>query len=157
MKILLSLGGWSESSSKFSSLVSEKSYRKAFIDHAITFLKLHNFDGLDVAWFFPVCWYGECDDTDSDQATDFENFSRFLRELKTAFGRADSQLLVTVTVTGDALIARRSYDFSTLGEMNYVNVMTFDYSAFWDEKTGHQAPLFTDKSASLFPEQDVVC
>lgn len=154
LKIVLSLGGWTESSGKFASLVAEKYNRKAFIDHAVTFLKLYRFDGLDIAWFFPVCWHGDCDDSDFAKMSDLENFAEFLRELRKAFDQSDSRLILTATVTGDPLIARRCYDFTALAELNYVNVMTFDYSAYWQEKTGHQAPLFSEKNH--FPEQDVV-
>lgn len=142
LKILLSIGGWSEQSDKFSTLVSERLNRKAFIDHAITFLLLHGFDGLDLAWFYPVCWNGDCRQQNS-HSDDRENFGLFVRELKDAFDQSESRLLVTATVSGDPMIAKRSYDFVSLSRLDYINVMTFDYVAHWNQLTGHQSPLFS--------------
>jgi len=56
-KVLLALGGWNDSAGdKYSRLVTSPSARKAFIDHAVAFLKKHNFDGLDLDWEYPKCW-----------------------------------------------------------------------------------------------------
>nr|ARN16745.1 chitinase 5 [Tetranychus cinnabarinus] len=142
LKILLSIGGWSEQSDKFSTLISERLNRKAFIDHAVTFLLLHGFDGLDLAWFYPVCWNGDCR-SQNVHSEDRENFGHFVRELKDAFDQSESRLLVTATVSGDPMIAKRSYDFTALSRLDYINVMTFDYVAHWNQMTGHQSPLFS--------------
>lgn len=58
LKIMLSLGGWLDSTKKYSEMVAVKERRTNFIEKAISFLKAHEFDGLDLAWEYPNCWQG---------------------------------------------------------------------------------------------------
>ena len=56
-KVLLALGGWNDSAGKkYSTLVNNPTARKKFVQHAVAFLKKHNFDGLDLDWEYPKCW-----------------------------------------------------------------------------------------------------
>jgi chitinase len=56
-KVMIALGGWGDSAgNKYSRLVGDASSRKNFIDHVVTFIETHNFDGLDLDWEFPGCW-----------------------------------------------------------------------------------------------------
>ena len=60
-KVLLALGGWNDSAgSKYSKLVNSAENRRKFVDHAVKFLKKHNFDGLDLDWEYPKCWQVDC-------------------------------------------------------------------------------------------------
>ena len=55
-KVMIALGGWGDSSgNKYSRLVADPSSRKNFIDHVVSFIQTHNFDGLDLDWEFPGC------------------------------------------------------------------------------------------------------
>ena len=57
VKVMIALGGWSDSDSdKYSRLVSDPTARQTFIDNAITFIETYKFDGLDLDWEFPRCW-----------------------------------------------------------------------------------------------------
>lgn len=152
--VIISLGGWTESSGRFSQVVSDASNRRKFIDGAINFIMSHGFDGLDIAWFYPVCWNGECEVGSGHRSDDLINFGIFLRELKDAFNRFEPPLTVSATVTGDTKIAAQCYDFSSLGGLDYVNVMSFDYVAHWHQTTGLQAPLFARNTD--FSEGNVV-
>lgn len=161
LKVILAVGGWTDNtSSKFSAMVTQQTDRRTFIDNAIPFLELHGFDGLDIAWFFPVCWHGECSFDIryhhflSDHQSDLLNFGSFLREIKSAFDQRESPLLLSATVSGDTMIARRCYDFAALALLDYINVMAFDYVAHWNHITGHQAPIYQQPGTP--PENNVV-
>lgn len=57
LKVLLALGGWNDSAgSKYSRLVNNAAARARFVEHAVRFLKEHNFDGLHLDWEYPKCW-----------------------------------------------------------------------------------------------------
>lgn len=153
LRVLLSLGGWSEDSQIMSRLVGDPRRRKGFIVDAIRFLKLHDFDGLDVAWFFPVCWAGDCNDPTAGNKMDKKNFGLFLRELREEFDRQEPRLMLTVTGPSDPAVAEKAYDISALAALDYFNVMTFDYNPDWLGRTGHHAPLYAysqmDKGANV--------
>lgn len=51
LRILISVGG--EGTERlFSELVQKPTYRRAFVESAVSFLKEHDFDGLDLHWVY---------------------------------------------------------------------------------------------------------
>lgn len=48
---LISIGGWSEGSTKYSHMVSNANSRKEFVHSVLDFLHKYDFDGLDIDWF----------------------------------------------------------------------------------------------------------
>lgn len=53
LKVLLAVGGWRAGSEPFVAIVDSESNMKTFTANAVTFLRRHNFDGLDIDWEFP--------------------------------------------------------------------------------------------------------
>lgn len=49
---MISIGGWNEGSDKYSKMASTAENRKKFVDSVIDFLKLYDFDGLDLDWYY---------------------------------------------------------------------------------------------------------
>ena len=61
VKVLLSLGGWTDSGSdKYSRLVSDSNAIANFAKKAVQKLAEHDFDGLSLEWQYPVCWQADC-------------------------------------------------------------------------------------------------
>lgn len=61
LKVLLAMGGWTDSSGdKYYRLVSSSQARKNFAQEAGIFLKQAGFDGLHLDWQWPVCWQADC-------------------------------------------------------------------------------------------------
>ncbi|GFO23017.1 acidic mammalian chitinase [Plakobranchus ocellatus] len=54
LKTLLGVGGWNHGSLPFTAMVSSKSGRDKFINHAIKYLRNNRFDGLDLDWEYPA-------------------------------------------------------------------------------------------------------
>jgi chitinase len=53
LQVLLSLGGWNHGTAPFTAMVSSMHNIEEFAHNAVTFLRRHNFDGLDVDWEYP--------------------------------------------------------------------------------------------------------
>ena len=53
LKVLLAVGGASHGTDSFEAVASSKSRIHEFSSNAISFLRKHGFDGLDVDWEFP--------------------------------------------------------------------------------------------------------
>lgn len=66
MKVLISLGGWEDSSanetaeSKYSRLARSSKTIERFADDTIKFLKEYRFDGIDIDWEYPGCPQAVC-------------------------------------------------------------------------------------------------
>lgn len=77
VKVLLGLGGWTDSAGdKYSRLVSSSTARSKFIQKIIPFLRLHNFDGLHLDWNYPVCWQSNCK---KGARSDKANYATFIQ------------------------------------------------------------------------------
>ncbi|GFT99529.1 putative chitinase 3, partial [Nephila pilipes] len=72
-----SLGGWADSSKKYSELVESQDRIDNFVNKVVPFLKAHGFDGLDVAWEYPNCWQGALGVSPKDK----DNYVTFLQRL----------------------------------------------------------------------------
>ncbi|KAF7994541.1 hypothetical protein HCN44_004013 [Aphidius gifuensis] len=143
-KVLLALGGWTDSTSdKYSRLVSNSVNRKKFISNTIDYLIKNNFDGISIEWNYPKCWQSDCT---QGPDTDRPNFTKFINELRDAFDDiAESyHLTLAVSVSGYKEIIDRAYDIDKISKaVDFMSVMTFDYAGSWETTTGHLAPLYT--------------
>lgn len=50
---MIAVGGWNLGSEPFCTIVHDPRNRNVFIDDCVTFLRTHEFDGLDVDWEYP--------------------------------------------------------------------------------------------------------
>ena len=138
-KVLLSVGGWSDSGGdKYSRLVNSKSNRAKFLEKSLRFLSLHGFDGLVMEWHFPVCWQSDCA---RGPASDRNGFASLIEELQAEF--SPRNLLLGATLSGYKQVIDAAYNVRRLSKaLDFMNIMTYDFRGFWDEKTGHHSPLY---------------
>jgi len=139
IKVTIAIGGWNDSEGdKYSRLVNNPSARKKFIEHVLKFIEKHNFDGLDLDWEYPSCWQTECKE---ERYKDKAAFAAFVSELKTAF--RPKGLLLSAAVSPSKKIIDVGYDVPSIAQdLDWINVMTYDYHGHWDKKTGHVAPFY---------------
>ncbi|XP_012524289.2 probable chitinase 10 [Monomorium pharaonis] len=140
-RILLALGGWTDSSGdKYSRLISSGVARRKFIISTVNFLKKHNFDGLSLEWSYPKCWQSDCKKgPDSDKP----NFTKLVRELREEFNRQDPPLLLAVALSGYKEVIDQAYEVREISQtVDFMSVMTYDYHGAWESKLAHIAPLF---------------
>jgi len=139
IKVTLALGGWNDSKgSKYSKLVNNPAARARFIEHVITFIEKHDFDGLDLDWEYPSCWQTDCmEENYKDKAA----FTAWVSELRAAFN--PKGLLLSAAVSPSKKIMDVGYDIPSIArDLDWINVMTYDYHGQWDKKTGHVAPFY---------------
>lgn len=148
LKILLSIGGWG--SGRFSEMVACDSTRHSFCRDAGRVISDYRLDGIDIDWEYPGSPGGGI----SHAATDIDNFSLLMRDLRDAIG--SEKLLTLATYAGGKFYKFRDF----IEAVDFVNIMTYDMTS----APGHHAPLFEsdlftgnscEKSVNAHVEQGV--
>ncbi|XP_068599055.1 acidic mammalian chitinase-like [Brachionichthys hirsutus] len=140
LKTLLSVGGTIYGVSPFIAMVSKIETRTAFISSAISYLRTHGFDGLNLAWEYPA--------HNGSPPEDKMRFSLLLLELSRAFAKEaidtrKTQLLLSANVAALRSTIDKAYEGNgTLNYLDFINVMTYDYHGHWEAVTGHNSPLY---------------
>ncbi|XP_071042934.1 endochitinase [Parasteatoda tepidariorum] len=140
LKTMIAIGGWNEGSKRFSQLVESSSSRLRFIRSAVTFLRKHGFDGLDLDWEYPGS-------RDGGQDTDKEGYAKLVQELREAFDdedvpRGKSKLLLTMAVPAGQQYIDKGYDIPSLSKnLDFFNMLTYDYHTSHEATINHHAPL----------------
>ncbi|XP_040007629.1 chitotriosidase-1-like [Xiphias gladius] len=140
LKTLLAVGGITFNTNKFSMMVSEQQNRTIFIQSAITLLREYSFDGLNLDWRYPGAAGSQSDNK--------QKFSLLCKELKDAFvaeGKKTNRdsLIVTASVSAEKAVIDASYEVAQIAmNLDFINVMTFDFHGPWENVTGHHSPLF---------------
>nr|KAF6304869.1 oviductal glycoprotein 1 [Pipistrellus kuhlii] len=141
LKTLLSVGGWNFGTARFTAMLSTPGTREKFISSAVSFLRTHGFDGLDLCFLYP----GQRGSPTHDRW----NFLFLIQELLLAFEKEAQlttcpRLLLSAAVSGDPQIIQTAYDVPCLGRLlDFINVLTFDLHGSWEEFTGHNSPLLS--------------
>lgn len=147
LKVLLAVGGWAFGSEPFRELTSSPFRMNGFVYDSISYLREHGFDGLDIDWEYPR--------GPDDRAA----FVSLIKELRIAFeGEAESsdndKLLLTAAVPASFEAIAAGYDVPELAKyLDYINVMTYDFHGQWENRVGHNSPLFPLNSASEFQKK----
>ncbi|XP_054155860.1 probable chitinase 10 [Oppia nitens] len=145
LKVIISIGGWNEGSTKYSTMVSSPDRRRAFVQSVLDHLKLYGFDGLDLDWEYPgfnAKTQDPGDDRTPGNPKDKQNYIALLSELRQAF-QPHGYLLSAAVSAGKPTIDI-SYDVKPMMQyLDFVSVMTYDFhGGSFDNVTGHNAPLY---------------
>lgn len=135
LKTSVAIGGWNEGSEKYSQMASTAAGRRRFIDSVIPFLQEFGFDGLDLDWEYPAHRGGVPEDK--------KNFALLASELRQEFNKHG--YLLTAAVSAGAPTIKDAYDVPSVSrDLDFINIMAYDFHGAWDKHTGHHAPLFTN-------------
>lgn len=133
-KPILSIGGATEGSKRFSAMVGDAEARGRFVKNSVAFLKKYGFQGLDVDWEYPKQGSGS-------HKSDKTNFVELLQELKKALSKEGYSLSAAVAADPDS--AAKSYKIAKIAKyLDFINIMTYDYNGSWNSYAGMNAPLY---------------
>jgi len=144
LQILVAVGGW-EGSANFSDVAASEFLRERFAESTIAFLRAHNFDGIDIDWEHPVVG-GKNGNT--HRSADKENFTLLLKALRKALddaGREDGRRYLLTIAAGASADQVGNTELETIAKLvDWVGLMSYDFSGAWSTTTGHNAPLAAD-------------
>lgn len=144
LKILISIGGWSGSGG-FSDAAYTPENRATFVASALEYMQRYQFDGIDIDWEYP----GQIGAGNPFRVEDKQNFTAMLKELRMALDAlsATTQIHYPLTIAaaaGASFIANTEMNIAAQ-YLDFVNIMTYDFTGSWSMETGHHTNLFASK------------
>lgn len=149
LKLLISVGGWSWSN-HFSNMARTEETRRSFADSAVKFLREYKLDGLDIDWEYPVEG-GEDDNSRSpEDPVNFTLLMKTVREALDAAGSEDNKYYLLTIASGQGDNFVRNVDLAnSVQYLDFINIMTYDFSGSWETLAHHNSPLLYDKEHPL--------
>jgi chitinase len=149
LRVVVSVGGWTADG--FSDAAASPASRKRFADSAARLLVDNRADGLDVDWEYP----GHAEGGIKASAADRENFTLLLKQLRTSLDRAGASQRrtgadhYTLTIAAADGPFVDNIDLAAVGrQLDWFNLMTYDFVNSLTPTTGHHASLGTSDLAT---------
>ncbi|KAL7050542.1 hypothetical protein ACKWTF_004121 [Chironomus riparius] len=140
LKVLLAIGGWNEGSRNYSDMAGDPTRRGKFVKQSVSYIKQHNFDGLDLDWEYPTQRGGSPQDK--------EAFVLLVKELSTEFKK--QKLYLSSAFGAGKKTIDAAYDVKKLAPyLDSMHIMCYDYFGAWDKKIGLNAPLSNDNELNV--------
>ncbi|MHB8206324.1 glycoside hydrolase family 18 protein [Mucilaginibacter sp.] len=146
LKVVISIGGWLWSKN-FSDAVLSDTSRQAFVASAITLVRKYHLDGVDIDWEYPGMLGAGNIYRDSDK----HNYTLMFRDLRHGLDSVEHEtgkkMLLSAAVGGFKTFLLHTEMDKVAQYLNYVNLMTYDYS-HGDSLAIHHTNLFASKQYS---------
>jgi chitinase len=135
-KILLSLGGWGQSSG-FAPMAADPVTRAAFIRNVVRFCADHGYDGADIDWESP------------QNASDRSHLNLLVNEFRASLDAEKAGMLLTMAIpAGDW--GGQWFDYAALeSKVDWFGCMTYDFFGSWVSRAGHNAALYPPASNNI--------
>jgi chitinase len=133
VKVLISLGGWGWDK-QFTAIVSKAEAEDRYVKAVLAIVDEYDYDGIDLDWEYP--------DT-KDKIVGFDRLSRrFRKELDALGQKKERHLFQTMAASANPSTLKWLSNKLLLDTMDWVNVMTYDFTGDWTTYAGHHSPLF---------------
>jgi chitinase len=133
VKVLLSLGGWGWDD-QFTAITAKPEAEDRYVKAVIAMIDTADYDGIDLDWEYP--------DTKAE-VVGFEHLTRrFRKELDAIAAKKARPMLITMAASSNPGTLSWLDKSFLLETMDWINVMTYDYSGDWVSYAGHNSPLF---------------
>ncbi|KAF0813895.1 Chitinase A1 [Andreprevotia sp. IGB-42] len=153
LKTLISIGGGGSGSKYFSNAGLTPESRQHFADSAVAFMRKHGFDGLDIDWEHPTF---KVHPDNIWRAEDIDNYPLLFKTVRATLDAAGKQdgktyLLTLASEANPANLVK--YDWKTVADnVDWINVMAYQYAGPWGLESGHIAPLYADPVSGKPPK-----
>ncbi|KAI9038720.1 uncharacterized protein KD926_010455 [Aspergillus affinis] len=131
LKVLIALGGWTFNdlgliATVFSDIAASAEKQEKFFKSLVSFMSTYDFDGVDLDWEYP-----EADDR-SGKPVDYDNFPKFLANLKSTLDKTPGRNELSITLPASYWYLQH-FDLKKLGKhVTLFNIMTYDMHGTWD-------------------------
>lgn len=133
VSVVLSLGGWGWDK-QFAAIVSKPEAEERYAKSVLAIVDENDYDGIDLDWEYP--------DTEQE-VVGFERLTRRFRKNLDAMGaRKGRPMVLTMAASSNRGTLRWLKKEFLLETMDWINVMTYDFTGTWTDYAGHHSPLF---------------
>ncbi|XP_035826008.1 probable chitinase 10 [Aplysia californica] len=142
LKTLLSIGG-SHQPEEFIQVTSSAASRKQFVTNAAAYVRKWGFDGIDVDWEYP-------------HASHREALTALVQDFREAFREEANQtgnpeLLLSLAAPASEALVNTTYEVKEISRnVDMINLMAYDYSGAWNDRTSFNSPLFARNNDPRF-------
>ncbi|KAK8131799.1 chitinase [Apiospora sp. TS-2023a] len=148
LQLWLAIGGWtfnddtSPTVTTFSDLArADITYQNVFFSSLTLFMMTFGFTGIDIDWEYPGA------DDRNGRSEDYENFPKFLKNLKTALNAYGYGLSITIPTSYWYL---QHFDIAAIEPyIDWFNVMSYDLHGTWDIDGGEWAGAVLNAHTNL--------
>ncbi len=144
LRVLLSVGGWG-GSKYFSDVALTDSSRRLFASRLAVLVATYNLDGVDIDWEYP----GQPGAGNVYRPSDKYNFSLLLQAVRVALDRISflsrdgKPYLLSIAAAADQTWMDHVIMPDIIQQVDYINLMTYDFHGGWESRTGHLTNLYT--------------
>lgn len=140
VKLLMSLGGEASNADNWLSIARHPEYLRHFCDSLQKLLADHGYDGIDIDW--------------EPSAVTTEDGVAYISLLKGLRARFPDRIITTALGASEYWIGHFSWK-DVVDNVDYVNVMTYDYSGGWGGRAAYASNLFPAGAYSPEPTLSV--
>src|SRR5687767_11375446 len=144
VKVLISLGGWGWDK-QFAAIVAKPEAEDRYVTSVMEIIDRDDYDGIDLDWEYP--------DT-KEEVVGFERLSRRFRNQLDAVGEKKSRpMVLTMAASSNPGTLKWLGKEFLLETMDWINVMTYDFTGDWTDYAGHHSPLFASSKEPRGPRR----